>query len=131
MSGRSLPRGLPGPAEPKETGSLSDGQVRPGETGMVPHPAGGGAGNRARPSKRPKLSNRRAVVSSSQEEFTLRPWHEVARLYTQRTGEPITRGGAWVIGQRAIRKLRELLAQEFDDDGRRAIAQALTPTGRR
>lgn len=47
----------------------------------------------------------------SEQMTTLRPWCEVARLYTEKTGEPITRGGAWTVGQRALRKIRRAIKQ--------------------
>lgn len=41
----------------------------------------------------------------------LRPWKEVAKLFTQRTGESLTAGGAWTIGMRALRKLKQGLTK--------------------
>ncbi len=40
---------------------------------------------------------------------SLRPWTDVARMYTQETGEPMSRANAHLIGSRAIEKLRGLL----------------------
>lgn len=58
-----------------------------------------------------KWGNRRSVRTEISDEFTLRPWHEVARLFQEKTGEKLTRSGAWVIGQRAIGKIRDALSK--------------------
>lgn len=43
-------------------------------------------------------------------EFTLRPWHQVAALFTQRTGIKMTTSNAFETGKRAIAKLRRAVA---------------------
>jgi len=40
---------------------------------------------------------------------TLRPWEDVARIYTEKTGEPMTNANARDIAIRAFEKLRKEL----------------------
>jgi len=39
----------------------------------------------------------------------LMPWHEVATVYNQRTGERLSRNQVWHIAQKAEAKLRDAL----------------------
>jgi hypothetical protein len=56
-------------------------------------------------------SKQRARRTWSTDGHSLVPWKEVARKFNERTGEQITPGGAWDIGQRALRKLMKLADQ--------------------
>jgi hypothetical protein len=57
-------------------------------------------------SERDKRDQKKASLLSQSEEFSLRPWREVARLFSERSGQKLSRRRAWQIGQVALRKLR-------------------------